>query len=152
MKAVHRRQDISSRLNSVHDYATVENAPSESSYATISDTNSDASYVSTLGGQVKPTQDHFEQYRKMANSFQLCKICLKNDKNVRLDPCGHLLCLQCLTGWQLDSEGQECPFCQAEIKGTEHVSVDLFDPRRRRDSASGQRRSIDHTYTEVRNE
>jgi hypothetical protein len=28
-----------------------------------------------------------------------------------------------------DSEGQGCPFCRAEIKGTEQVVVDPFDPR-----------------------
>ncbi|CAG2181831.1 unnamed protein product, partial [Oppiella nova] len=27
-----------------------------------------------------------------------------------------------------DSEGQGCPFCRAEIKGTEQVVVDPFDP------------------------
>lgn len=29
-----------------------------------------------------------------------------------------------------DSEGQGCPFCRAEIKGTEQIVVDPFDPRR----------------------
>jgi hypothetical protein len=28
-----------------------------------------------------------------------------------------------------DSDGQGCPFCRAEIKGTEQVIVDPFDPR-----------------------
>lgn len=28
-----------------------------------------------------------------------------------------------------DSDGQGCPFCRAEIKGTEQVVVDPFDPR-----------------------
>ena len=28
-----------------------------------------------------------------------------------------------------DSEGQGCPFCRCEIKGTEPVVVDPFDPR-----------------------
>lgn len=31
---------------------------------------------------------------------------------------------------QQDSEGQGCPFCRAEIKGTEQIVVDPFDPRR----------------------
>ena len=30
--------------------------------------------------------------------------------------------------WQ-DSDGQGCPFCRTEIKGTEQVVVDPFDPR-----------------------
>lgn len=29
-----------------------------------------------------------------------------------------------------DSDGQGCPFCRAEIKGTEQIVVDAFDPRR----------------------
>ena len=28
-----------------------------------------------------------------------------------------------------DSDGQGCPFCRTEIKGTEQVVVDPFDPR-----------------------
>lgn len=31
---------------------------------------------------------------------------------------------------QQDSEGQGCPFCRAEIKGTEQIVVDPFDPKR----------------------
>jgi E3 ubiquitin-protein ligase CBL len=30
--------------------------------------------------------------------------------------------------WQ-ESEGQGSPFCQCEIKGTESIMVDLFDPK-----------------------
>lgn len=29
-----------------------------------------------------------------------------------------------------ESDGQGCPYCRAEIKGTEHVVVDPFDPKR----------------------
>lgn len=29
-----------------------------------------------------------------------------------------------------DSEGQGCPFCRAEIKGTEQIIVDPFDPHK----------------------
>ncbi|XP_013145423.1 PREDICTED: E3 ubiquitin-protein ligase CBL-B [Papilio polytes] len=64
------------------------------------------------------------------STFQLCKICAENDKDIRIEPCGHLLCTPCLTAWQIDSEGQGCPFCRAEIKGTEQVVVDAFVPPR----------------------
>jgi E3 ubiquitin-protein ligase CBL len=86
---------------------------------------------------------------------QLCKICAENSKDIRIEPCGHLLCTPCLTAWQ-DSEGGSggCPFCRsnivtrnpicrilhfaqiefspgrAEIKGTEQIVVDPFDPRK----------------------
>lgn len=29
-----------------------------------------------------------------------------------------------------DSDGQGCPFCRAEIKGTEQIVVDPFDPKK----------------------
>ncbi|XP_023294324.2 E3 ubiquitin-protein ligase CBL-B-B [Lucilia cuprina] len=76
------------------------------------------------------TQEQYELYCEMGSTFQLCKICAENDKDIRIEPCGHLLCTPCLTSWQVDSEGQGCPFCRAEIKGTEQIVVDAFDPRK----------------------
>lgn len=101
------------------------------------------------------------------STFQLCKICAENDKDIRIEPCGHLLCTPCLTAWQVDSEGQVscfpllsithllrttlkkfqgCPFCRAEIKGTEQIVVDAFDPKRQhnRNSANGKQQVEDH--------
>ncbi|XP_018322784.1 E3 ubiquitin-protein ligase CBL-B [Agrilus planipennis] len=76
------------------------------------------------------TQEQYELYCEMGSTFQLCKICAENDKDIRIEPCGHLLCTPCLTAWQIDSEGQGCPFCRAEIKGTEQIVVDPFDPKK----------------------
>lgn len=42
----------------------------------------------------------------LGSTFQLCKICAENDKDIRIEPCGHLLCTPCLNAWQVDSEGQ----------------------------------------------
>ncbi|XP_066959339.1 E3 ubiquitin-protein ligase CBL-B [Macrobrachium rosenbergii] len=78
---------------------------------------------------IKVTQEQYELYCEMGSTFQLCKICAENDKDIRIEPCGHLLCTPCLTLWQ-DSEGQGCPFCRAEIKGTESIIVDPFDPHK----------------------
>lgn len=47
-------------------------------------------------------------YLFTGSTFQLCKICAENDKDIRIEPCGHLLCTPCLTAWQVDSEGQVC--------------------------------------------
>lgn len=102
-------------------------------------------------------------YCEMGSTFQICKICTENDKDVRIEPCGHLLCTPCLNSWMVnicvfvmslnhyssyiiwciiqyyfigvififqESDGQGCPYCRAEIKGTEHVVVDPFDPKR----------------------
>lgn len=46
------------------------------------------------------------QRTETGSTFQLCKICAENDKDIRIEPCGHLLCTPCLTAWQVDSEGQ----------------------------------------------
>ncbi|XP_013780746.1 E3 ubiquitin-protein ligase CBL-like [Limulus polyphemus] len=92
-------------------------------------TNPDLSWAvqATPEDHIRVTQEQYELYCEMGSTFQLCKICAENDKDIRIEPCGHLLCTPCLTSWQ-DSEGQGCPFCRAEIKGTEQVVVDPFDP------------------------
>ncbi|CAM1324685.1 CBLB (predicted) [Pycnogonum litorale] len=91
--------------------------------------NPDLSFAvqATPEDHIKVTQEQYELYCEMGSTFQLCKICAENDKDIRIEPCGHLLCTPCLTSWQ-DSEGQGCPFCRTEIKGTEQVVVDPFDP------------------------
>ncbi|XP_063809682.1 E3 ubiquitin-protein ligase CBL-B isoform X3 [Pseudophryne corroboree] len=76
---------------------------------------------------IKVTQEQYELYCEMGSTFQLCKICAENDKDVKIEPCGHLMCTSCLTSWQ-ESDGQGCPFCRCEIKGTEPIIVDPFDP------------------------
>ncbi|XP_065082152.1 E3 ubiquitin-protein ligase CBL [Ochlerotatus camptorhynchus] len=104
--------------------------------------NPDLSFAvqSPLEDHITVTQEQYELYCEMGSTFQLCKICAENDKDIRIEPCGHLLCTPCLTAWQVDSEGQGCPFCRAEIKGTEQIVVDAFDPRRQhiRNSAHGR--------------
>ncbi|KAJ8257017.1 hypothetical protein COCON_G00191690, partial [Conger conger] len=81
---------------------------------------------------IKVTQEQYELYCEMGSTFQLCKICAENDKDVKIEPCGHLMCTSCLTAWQ-ESDGQGCPFCRCEIKGTEPIIVDPFDPLDPRD-------------------
>ncbi|XP_060083532.1 E3 ubiquitin-protein ligase CBL-B-like isoform X1 [Ylistrum balloti] len=76
---------------------------------------------------IQVTEEQYELYCEMGSTFQLCKICAENDKDIKIEPCGHLLCTPCLTQWQ-DSDGQGCPFCRCEIKGTEQVVVDPFTP------------------------
>ncbi|XP_052803885.1 E3 ubiquitin-protein ligase CBL-B-like isoform X2 [Mya arenaria] len=92
--------------------------------------NPDLSYLvqDSQEDHIKVTQEQYELYCEMGSTFQLCKICAENDKDIKIEPCGHLLCTPCLNQWQ-NSEGQGCPFCRCEIKGTESVVVDPFDPR-----------------------
>lgn len=45
--------------------------------------------------QVRVTREQYEIYCEVGITFQLCKICVENDKDVKLEPCGHLLCNDC---------------------------------------------------------
>lgn len=71
------------------------------------------------------SQEQYEIYCEMKSTFQVCKICVENDKDVRMEPCGHLICHQCLQSW-LESGRSDCPFCRLEIKDSESVVVDPF--------------------------
>ncbi|XP_055019433.1 E3 ubiquitin-protein ligase CBL-C isoform X2 [Boleophthalmus pectinirostris] len=82
---------------------------------------------SSQKGKVKVTEEQYELYCEIGSTFQLCKICAERDKNIRIQPCGHLLCHTCLSGWQ-KSAGHTCPYCRCDIKGTESVVVEPFTP------------------------
>lgn len=77
---------------------------------------------------VTVTEEQYEIYCGVGNSFQTCKICFENDKDIRVEPCNHLLCTSCLIAWQ-ESDGQGCPYCRTEIKETVQITMDL--PRTR---------------------
>ena len=65
--------------------------------------NPDLSYLvqDTSEDHIKVTQEQYELYCEMGSTFQLCKICAENDKDIKIEPCGHLLCTPCLTQWQV---------------------------------------------------
>uniref|UniRef100_A0A915D0H4 E3 ubiquitin-protein ligase CBL n=1 Tax=Ditylenchus dipsaci TaxID=166011 RepID=A0A915D0H4_9BILA len=87
-------------------------------------------------GRMKVTSEQYQIYCEMGTTFEMCKICDERNKNVRLEPCGHLLCRPCMNSWQESAEGgSTCPFCRCEIKGTENVVIDSFNPRSRSSSA-----------------
>lgn len=79
---------------------------------------------------IEVTQEQYEIYCEMGSTFQMCKICAENDKDMRLEPCGHLICHICLHSW-LDSGRTDCPFCREEIKDSEQVVIDPFGVRLR---------------------
>ncbi|KAL7981010.1 hypothetical protein Chor_005244 [Crotalus horridus] len=62
---------------------------------------------------------------QVESTFQLCKICAENNKDVQIRPCGHLLCRECLKSWQL-SKSPTCPFCRQTIWGHEEVEVSPY--------------------------
>ncbi|XP_059094915.1 E3 ubiquitin-protein ligase CBL-B-A-like [Tigriopus californicus] len=92
--------------------------------------NPDLSWAvqATPEDHIRVTQEQYELYCEMGSTFQMCKICAENSKDIRIEPCGHLLCIICLTSWQDSDGGGRCPFCRAEIKGTEQIVVDPFHP------------------------
>ena len=65
--------------------------------------NPDLSWAvqATPEDHIKVTQEQYELYCEMGSNFQLCKICAENNKDIRIEPCGHLLCVSCLTSWQV---------------------------------------------------
>ena len=65
--------------------------------------NADLSFLvhDTPEDHIRVTQEQYELYCEMGSTFQLCKICAENDKDIRIEPCGHLLCTPCLTSWQV---------------------------------------------------
>ncbi|GAA6220344.1 E3 ubiquitin-protein ligase CBL-like isoform X1 [Lates japonicus] len=79
-------------------------------------------------GKVKVTEEQYELYCEIGSTFQLCKICAERDKDTRIQPCGHLLCQPCLTGWQQKSAGHTCPYCRCDIRGTESILIEPYLP------------------------
>ncbi|XP_037532586.1 E3 ubiquitin-protein ligase CBL-C [Nematolebias whitei] len=75
--------------------------------------------------KVQVSEEQYELYCEIGSTFQLCKICTERDKDIRIHPCGHLLCRPCLTGWK-KSAGHTCPYCRCDIKGTESVLIEPY--------------------------
>ncbi|XP_039105262.1 E3 ubiquitin-protein ligase CBL-C [Hyaena hyaena] len=72
--------------------------------------------------RIHVSQEQLKLYWAMDSRFELCKICTERDKDVKIEPCGHLLCSSCLDAWQ-HPDSQTCPFCRGEIKGQVAVSI-----------------------------
>ncbi|XP_067928782.1 E3 ubiquitin-protein ligase CBL-like isoform X2 [Watersipora subatra] len=81
----------------------------------------------TSEGLIQVTEEQYDLYCEMNTTFELCKICAENNKDIKLEPCGHLLCSPCLNSWN-EMDGLNCPFCRTEIKGTSGVKIYPFDP------------------------
>lgn len=67
---------------------------------------------------VVDTKKHSE-YAMMDSTFELCKVCQENRKDVKLSPCDHLLCRKCYDAWN-DEKLEEgvmtrCPYCRGKI-------------------------------------
>lgn len=78
--------------------------------------------------RIQVSEEQHQLYSRIGSSFEVCKICTENNKNIRLEPCGHLLCKVCLLNCQNAASGQTCPFCRLEVKSTEEIILDPFIP------------------------
>ncbi|KAK2088644.1 hypothetical protein P7K49_034551 [Saguinus oedipus] len=89
--------------------------------------NPDLTELCQAGPQqrIHVSEEQLQLYWAMDSTFELCKICAESNKDVKIEPCGHLLCSRCLAAWQ-HSDSQTCPFCRCEIKGREAVSIYQF--------------------------
>jgi hypothetical protein len=65
--------------------------------------NMDLSFAiqSNPEGKVHVSPEQYQIYCEMGTTFEMCKICDEQNKNVKLEPCGHLLCRPCLHKWQV---------------------------------------------------
>lgn len=91
------------------------------------------------------SKEQYDMYCDMGTSFQLCKICSENNKDRKLEPCGHLICSKCLENWQEKNTAlASCPFCRTEIKAFEPIVISPFeDENKRKNSRSS---SINGSY------
>ncbi|TRY84520.1 hypothetical protein DNTS_001283 [Danionella cerebrum] len=113
------------------------------------DVNPDLSLCSPVNkGTVKVTEEQYELYCEIGSTFQLCKICTERDKDTRIQPCGHLLCHPCLTGWQ-KSDGHTCPYCRCDIRGTESILIEPYLPNSRAEGNEEEDDEEDHEDIEL---
>ncbi|XP_063798676.1 E3 ubiquitin-protein ligase CBL-C isoform X2 [Pseudophryne corroboree] len=75
----------------------------------------------TANAVIQVTKEQWEVYSDMDSTFELCKICADSQKNTRIQPCGHLICDQCLMAWQ--KSDNTCPFCRTKITGSEEIHI-----------------------------
>eukprot|EP00041_Stephanoeca_diplocostata_P028920 m.838590 g.838590 ORF g.838590 m.838590 type:complete len:293 (-) comp23462_c0_seq32:358-1236(-) len=113
----------------------------KSLYQALIDGAADGSYKYPLGqeqnidprehtpvtARVVVTAEQHQIYAEMDSQFELCKICHTNMKNLRIDPCGHLVCRSCFDEWNKQrAHGSitKCMFCRGEIRDTVNVAVE----------------------------
>ncbi|KAF5397423.1 hypothetical protein PHET_09116 [Paragonimus heterotremus] len=77
---------------------------------------------------LRVTEEQYQVYCEMGSTFELCKICDENNKNIQLEPCGHLICKDCLLSCQSSGNIRTCPFCRLEVKGIEEVVIKPYKP------------------------
>jgi hypothetical protein len=86
-----------------------------------------AAIAVTMASRIQISKEQFDMYCDIGSSFQTCKICSENNKDRKLEPCGHLICSTCLENWQELHSVASCPFCRCEIKAFEPIIISPFE-------------------------
>lgn len=81
--------------------------------------------------RIQISREQHDMYFDIGSSFQICKICSENNKDRKLEPCGHLICSSCLESWQELQQTPSCPFCRCEIKTFEPIIISPFESSKR---------------------
>ena len=88
---------------------------------------------------------------------EVCPVCLVEPVSVACDPCGHQLCVECLTLWKQtsasyyaatkngpDANKTSCPMCRCNIKGFKRVDKDT---RKAGGKGNSENRMISRRHT-----
>ena len=81
----------------------------------------------TSASRIQISKEQHDMYIDIGTSFQVCKICSENNKDRKLEPCGHMICSTCLENWQETQSVASCPFCRCEIKAFEPIIISPFE-------------------------
>ena len=75
---------------------------------------------------IEVPEESVQIYFDMGTTFNLCKVCLDRDKDIRIEPCNHLVCADCVAKWKMkdNSPTPTCPFCRCDIRDTVPIRFD----------------------------
>jgi hypothetical protein len=93
---INRMRELA-RMN-LDDFEEGANAPAPAAAAAIPD------YLNMEDEDIDSKD--LEQYKEMIK----CPVCIGNIKDVRLSPCGHMMCKSCVKTY-IDSGNRRCPVC-----------------------------------------
>eukprot|EP00729_Bicosta_minor_P003299 gene3299-5055_t len=92
----------------------------------------------TAADHITVSFEENEIYAKVDSKFETCKICVVNNKDYRIEPCGHLMCRECFDEWSVAQAGTTtCPFCRGPIVSSNMVVVEAYKPEGPRAIAEG---------------
>ena len=92
----------------------------------------------TSASRIQISKEQQEMYVDLGTTFQLCKICNENNKDRKIEPCGHLICSNCLESWQELQATPTCPFCRCEIKTFEPIIISPFEAAKKKNESKTQ--------------